>query len=160
MQTFTECIPCFERQIEKLSTLAARIYAQAAKVSGQNDFFAQHKHTANTKVLELLPALEECIQASPDCLLTALRFSLIANSIDVGVDAEFDWEAALTQEKSQEETGGYFTLRQMLDAGKNQVMILRDNAGEIGMDTLLVKQLRSLGAEVSYVPGNKELPTI
>jgi hypothetical protein len=183
MQTFTECIPCFERQIEKLSTLAAgddrelqerilkqcqdvlrqtdinhpppelvaRIYAQATKLSGRNDFFARHKHTANTKVLELLPALEERIQASPDRLLTALHFSLIANYIDVGVDAKFDWEAALTQEKSQEEMGGYFSLRQMLDAGKTQVMILGDNAGEIGMDTLLVKQLHSLGAEVSYV---------
>jgi uncharacterized protein with ATP-grasp and redox domains len=30
-------------------------------------------------------------------------------------------------------------------------MILGDNAGEIGMDTLLVKQLQNLGAEVTYV---------
>ncbi len=183
MQTFTECIPCFERQIEKLAAmvagddrklqeriqqqcqeiirqtdtnhpppeLAARIYAQAAKITGQNDFFAQHKHTANTQVLDLLPSLEERIQASPDPLLTALRFSLIANYIDVGVDGEFDWEAALTQEKAQEEVGGYAKLYQLLQTDRPQVMILGDNAGEIGMDTLLVKQLQSLGAEVTYV---------
>ena len=183
MQTFTECIPCFERQIEKLAAmvagddlefqrhlqtqcqevirhtdtnhpppeLAARIYARAAQISGQNDFFAQHKHTANTQVLKILPTLDNRIQASPDPLLTAIRFSLIANYIDVGVDGEFDWEVALTQEKAQEEMGGYPKLRQMLDARESQVMILGDNAGEIGMDTLLVKQLQSLGAEVTYV---------
>ena len=183
MQTFTECIPCFERQIEKLAImvanndlelqklitrecqeiirqtdtnhpppeLAARIYAQAANVTGQNDFFAQHKHAANTQVLKILPTLDDRIQASPDPLLTALRFSLIANYIDVGVDGEFDWETALTQEKAQEEMGGYPKLWQMMDTEKSQVMILGDNAGEIGMDTLLVKQLQSLGAEVTYV---------
>ena len=183
MQTFTECIPCFERQIEKLATmvagddlelqklitrecqniirqtdinhpppeLAARIYAQAAKVTGQNDFFAQHKHTANSLVLDLLPRLEKHIQASPDRLLTALRFSLIANYIDVGVDGDFDWEAALSQEKAQEKMGGYSKLCQLLGTGRSRVMILGDNAGEIGMDTLLVKQLQTLGAEVTYV---------
>jgi len=183
MQTFTECLPCFERQIEKLAAmvaaddrklqeriqqqcqeiirqtdtnhpppeLAARIYAQAAKLTGQNDFFAQHKHKANTQVLELLPSLEERIQASPDPLLTSLRFSLIANYIDVGVDGEFDWEAALTQEKAQEEVGGYSKLCQLLHTDRPQVMILGDNAGEIGMDTLLVKQLQGLEAEVTYV---------
>ncbi|MDZ7760683.1 MAG: ARMT1-like domain-containing protein [Desulfovermiculus sp.] len=183
MQTFSECIPCFERQIKKLAAmvssqdldlqkrvqtqcldhlntadtnypppeLAARIYAKAAEISGQNDFFAQHKQAANTQVLGLLPRLEERIQASSDSLLTALRFSLIANYIDVGVDGEFDWETALDQEKAQEEMGGYPMFRQRLDTGKSQVMILGDNAGEIGMDTLLVKQLQNLGAEVTYV---------
>ncbi|WP_027370516.1 damage-control phosphatase ARMT1 family protein [Desulfovermiculus halophilus] len=183
MQTFTECIPCFERQIEKLAAmiagedhqlqqqiqtqcrdiihatdtnhpppeLAARIYAQAAEISGQNDFFAQHKHTANTQVLNLLPVLKKQIQTSPDPLLTALRFSLIANYIDVGVDGEFDWEAALNQEKAQERMQGYTTLRQLLESVRTRIMILGDNAGEIGMDTLLVKELQKLGAEVSYV---------
>jgi hypothetical protein len=183
MQTFTECIPCFERQIEKLAAmvsaedrdlreriqtqckeiiqatdpnhpppeLAARIYAQAAKLTGQNDFFAQHKHKANTQVLELLPCLGKRIQASPDPLLTALRFSLIANYIDVGVDGEFDWEAALIQEKAQERMEGYPALRQLLESSRSQVMILGDNAGEIGMDTLLVQELQKLEVEVSYV---------
>ncbi|MFO7877065.1 MAG: ARMT1-like domain-containing protein [Desulfovermiculus sp.] len=189
MQTFTECIPCFERQIDKLATmvagddlelqklikkecreiirqtdtnypppeLAARIYAQAANVTGQNDFFAQHKYTANTQVLDLLPRLEKNIQASPDRLLTALRFSLIANYIDVGVDGDFDWEAALSQEKAQEKMGGYSKLCQLLNTDQSRVMILGDNAGEIGMDTLLVKQLQTLGAEVTYVVRGKPI---
>ena len=181
MQTFAECIPCFERQIKKLSAmvsgqdlelhnriqasclellhstdihhpppeLAARIYAQASMISGENDFFAQHKQAANAQVLSLLPELQERVQASPDPLLTALRFSLIANYIDVGVDNDFDWEAALIQEKAQEEMQGYTKLRRMLDTGR-RVMILGDNAGEIGMDLLLVRQLQSLGSEVTY----------
>jgi hypothetical protein len=189
MQTFTECIPCFERQIEKLASmladddfelqklitsqcqdiirqtdtnhpppeLAARIYAQAAKITGHNDFFAQYKNMANTQVLDLLPSLEEQIQASPDRLLTALRFSLIANYIDVGVDGEFDWESALSQEKAQERMGGYFRFCQLLGTGRSKVMILGDNAGEIGMDTLLVKQLKALGAEVTYVVREKPI---
>jgi hypothetical protein len=189
MQTFTECIPCFERQIEKLASmladddfelqklitsqcqdiirqtdtnhpppeLAARIYAQAAKITGHNDFFAQYKNMANTQVLDLLPSLEEQIQASPDRLLTALRFSLIANYIDVGVDGEFDWESALSQEKAQERMGGYFRFCQLLGTGRSKVMILGDNAGEIGMDTLLVKQLKALGADVTYVVREKPI---
>jgi hypothetical protein len=36
-------------------------------------------------------------------------------------------------------------------------MILGDNAGEIGMDTLLVKQLKALGAEVTYVVREKPI---
>ncbi|MFW6177993.1 MAG: damage-control phosphatase ARMT1 family protein [Desulfohalobiaceae bacterium] len=182
MQTFTECIPCFERQIEKLADmaagedqslrqnlqqqclevirstdrhhpppeLAARIYARAARITGSNDFFAQHKQKANARVLGLLPSLEERVQASPDPLLTSLRFSLIANYIDAGLDEEFDWEAALAQEQAQEELGGYDRLLHLLQAKKGQVLILGDNAGEIGMDTLLVRQLQALGAEVSY----------
>ncbi|MGM0425223.1 MAG: damage-control phosphatase ARMT1 family protein [Thermodesulfobacteriota bacterium] len=182
MQTFTECIPCFQRQIEKLAgmvaaedaslrmgiisecqkvieqtdtqnpppELAARIYTQAARICGQNDFYAEHKHKANTQVMRLLPQLQERIQASSDPILTALRFSLIANYIDAGVQEDFDWESALVQEKAQEEIGGYLDLRKLLEAGQIKVMILGDNAGEIGMDTLLVRQLQSLGAEVIY----------
>ncbi|MFO8032498.1 MAG: ARMT1-like domain-containing protein [Desulfohalobiaceae bacterium] len=182
MQTFTECIPCFQRQIEKLADmvaaedaslrmdiisecqkvieqtdtqnpppeLAARIYTQAARICGQNDFYAEHKHKANTQVMRLLPQLQERIQASSDPILTALRFSLIANYIDAGVQEDFDWESALVQEKAQEEIGGYLDLRKLLEAGQIKVMILGDNAGEIGMDTLLVRQLQSLGAEVIY----------
>lgn len=156
MQTFTECINCFQRQIEKLAVmaagediflqtrlisecqkiieqtdpqkpppeLAARVYARAAAICGQNDFFAQYKHKANTRVMRLLPKLQERIQASSDPLLTALRFSLIANYIDVGVEEDFDWESALVQEEVQEEIGGYSELRSLLDAGQAKVMIL------------------------------------
>lgn len=130
--------------------LAARIYARAAKICGRNDLFAQHKHKANTQVLHLLPKLQERVQSSLDPLLTALRFALIANYIDAGVEEDFDWESALIQEEAQEEISGYAELCRLLDAGQAQVMILGDNAGEIGMDTLLVKQLQRLGTEVIY----------
>ncbi|MFP4285736.1 MAG: damage-control phosphatase ARMT1 family protein, partial [Desulfovermiculus sp.] len=102
-------------------------------------------------------SLEKHIQDSHDRLLTALRFSLIANYIDVGVDGEFDWESALSQEKAEEKMGGYSKFRRLLDAGRPQVMILGDNAGEIGMDTLLVKQLKTLGVEVTYVVREKPI---
>ncbi|MFW5735032.1 MAG: damage-control phosphatase ARMT1 family protein, partial [Oceanidesulfovibrio sp.] len=68
---------------------------------------------------------------------------------------EFDWETALEAEREAvwgEEA--YPVFRERVRPGA-RVLIMGDNAGEIGLDTLLVKVLSERGAEVTYAVRDK-----
>ncbi len=130
--------------------LAAEYYPKLTEAFGGKDLFARHKDAANARVLELLPSLEAVVRESDDPLRAALGLSLVGNYIDVGVGTEYDWEHALEAEKHAEwGEEAYPVFRERIRPGAH-VLIMGDNAGEIGLDTLLVKALSELGAEVTY----------
>ncbi|TVM18856.1 hypothetical protein DPQ33_05195 [Oceanidesulfovibrio indonesiensis] len=135
--------------------LAAEFYPELTDPLGIVDLFADHKDEANARVLELLPGLEQTVRQASDPLRAALGLSLVGNYIDAGVSMEFDWEHALEAEKHAawgEEA--YPVFRERIRPGA-QVLIMGDNAGEIGLDTLLVKVLSEMGAEVTYAVRDK-----
>lgn len=130
--------------------LAAEYYPVLTEANGGADLFAVHKEQANTRVLALLPQLEAYVRDSADPLRAALGLSLVGNYIDAGVGIEYDWEHALEAEKGAPwGRDAYPAFRERIRPGA-KVLILGDNAGEIGLDTLLVKELAGLGAEVVY----------
>lgn len=129
--------------------LAGRLYAMLRNVTGVDDCFYEEKKCANQRALELLPALEEKVRRSEDPLATALEISIIGNYIDAGVEKTFDWE------KEMHSVGGMLIpdcldrFRRKAVAGAH-VLMVGDNAGEIGFDRLLVSELLALGTHVTY----------
>jgi len=150
-------ILAFSEQFSKMDLsrtppdLAAELYALAGRLIGEDDPFQKHKRRANQRAMELLPDLEGLVMQNQDPLLAALNVSIIGNYIDEGVARIFDWEKALTRET---DTGwgdsSYPRFKDMIGSTR-EILILGDNAGEIALDTLLVKVLKEFGLDVTYV---------
>ncbi len=130
--------------------LAAELYGLMARLTDCPDPFAAHKRRANERVKALLPHLESLVFKADDPLQAALELSITGNYIDAGVGQERDWEAALVGETGQSLEGGDYERFQKTVEERRDVLIVGDNAGEIGLDTLLVRALKARGVEVTY----------
>ncbi len=130
--------------------LAGKLNALMRGHHGVDDPFAAHKRRANDRVLQMLPALQNELETCEDTLLGALHLSLAGNLIDVGVAQEFDWEAALETAMHEPPPEAYYAFAAELRPGR-ELLILGDNTGEIGLDTLLVQECAARGANVTYV---------
>lgn len=132
--------------------LAGDLFARIARITGDPDPFLRDKQAANERVMELMPGLAAMVaaeRASGDPLRTALNLAIIGNFMDVGVARIFDWERALAEEAGLCLGEAFAAFRAELSPGA-RVLVLGDNAGEIGLDTLLVKELQGLGCDVAY----------
>lgn len=136
--------------------LAREMYDIAAGITGCEDPYLEEKRDANAKVVALLPLLEKMVADHPDPFRAALAVSIIGNFIDSGVAEVFDWEQALSSEKGSERDadpalrGAAFDDFLAACSPGAEVLILGDNAGEIGLDTLLVRQLTARECRVTY----------
>ncbi len=129
---------------------ASHLYPMAAEILEIADPFAQAKWDANQRVMDILPDLRSRVMKDDNPLHTALNVSIIGNYIDHGPPESFDWEHALDNEQDTGFLNGTverFTAR--LHSGAN-LLILGDNAGEIGLDTLLVQLLSERGVNTTY----------
>lgn len=147
----------FSRELPKLDlslcppALAGYIYGCLSQWTQEPDPFAEQKKLANAKVLQHLPRLETLLERNKTPLALALHLAVIGNYIDAGIDHGFDWEEALDREKEifdQDPVVKDFASQ--LGPG-TRLFILGDNAGEIALDTLLVKEIKKTGTDVTYV---------
>ncbi len=129
---------------------AGHLYPLGAEILGVLDPFAEAKREANEQVMSILPALRTQIRSHGNPLHAALNVSIIGNYIDLGVKLSFDWRQALSDETDMaflEKAYGPFFKK--LQPGA-RLLILGDNAGEIGLDTILVELLHERGVNVTY----------
>lgn len=140
-----------EELAEPAPWLATQLYARANEMAGEADPYKEHKLRANARVLEMLPQLQGMVDQAVDPLRTALGISITGNYIDVGAPHRTDWESALIEETKNTHWAGdvYEQFSAELQPGVS-VLIVGDNCGEIGLDTILVKELQARGCEVSY----------
>jgi uncharacterized protein with ATP-grasp and redox domains len=125
------------------------------KVTGNPDPYKQKKQLSNKKALEVVPLAKTIIlkETSPE-----LRFRKACLSAIVGNIMEFDIPdnpfkftdlENLIQEA--EKDLAIDEIPQIFNKAKKakRVLYLTDNAGEIAFDTLLVQELKNLGAHVT-----------
>jgi uncharacterized protein with ATP-grasp and redox domains len=143
-----ELLPRFDLD-QPPPALAGRLYALLRRVTGVDDCFAEEKRRSNARVLTLLPELGEKVRRSRDPLSTALEISIIGNYMDAGVETRFDWEGELERVDETLDPAVVNSFRKRAVPGA-RVLFVGDNAGEIGLDRLLVGELLALGAQVSY----------
>lgn len=124
-----------------------------ARVTGCKDPYKEKKTEANRRALELLPGLKKLVEEKTvkERLRAACLISCLGNVLDYDVpgnDSDIDSAMELLHE------GFYIDdtdkLRVLIREG-GEVLFLTDNAGEIGFDTLLVEELKKLGAQVAVV---------
>jgi len=137
--------------------LARELYALSSELTGCADPFIEDKRQANARVAELLPDLRRAVEHHAEPLRAALAVSIVGNFIDSGVAHRFDWEGALEAlEPDADGTpdpalhGEVFDAFVQAAAPGARVLLLGDNAGEVGLDTLLVRQLVLRGCEVIF----------
>jgi uncharacterized protein with ATP-grasp and redox domains len=122
-----------------------------ARVTGCEDPYQEMKKEANRHAMELLPGLREHMAEQPEAerLRAACLISCLGNVVDYDVpgnDSDIDAAMGLLEE------GFYIDdideLKKHIETG-TRLLFFTDNAGEIAFDTLVVEELRKLGAHVT-----------
>jgi hypothetical protein len=122
-----------------------------ARVTGCEDPYREMKEEANKHAMELLPGLRKHVAEQPEAerLRAACLISCLGNVVDYDVpgnDSDIDAAMALLDE------GFYIDdideLKKHVEKG-TRLLFFTDNAGEIAFDTLVVEELRKLGAHVT-----------
>ncbi|MUM78122.1 DUF89 family protein [Pseudodesulfovibrio sp. F-1] len=118
------------------------------------DYYLDDKRRDNQAALRLLPGLQarldaEAAKPGGHPLALALELAIIGNCMDRGVDLNLDWESELDALDRCVDPAilARFSAETLTGA---RVMVLGDNAGEIVLDTLLVRQLLARGCDVTY----------
>jgi len=134
---------------ESPPSLAGRLFRETGHYVDGVDIFKTQKEEANRRVLELLPQVREQVLSCENPLLAAMGVSIIGNYMDCAVMGEFDWESELEHlEKDLDQE----LFARFLERVKSEkaLLVLGDNAGEIGLDTILSSLLQEQGVKVTY----------
>jgi uncharacterized protein with ATP-grasp and redox domains len=112
------------------------IHRLIKKITGNKDPYLKQKIDNTEMALSFLPKIEEKIKNSDDSFLTAIKFSIAGNAIDLGAKTEVDADVeksfndALSRDIDKE---AVLNLKNDIK-GASSVLFLTDNAGEIVFD--------------------------
>lgn len=143
----SDCVP---------SVLGAERERLIARITGCVDPYKERKVKENELALSILPEMETRLdETEPDeKLRMATKISCLGNVIDYDVPGNnASLEDALEFLDNLLYIDDTDELKSMIEEGTD-LLFLTDNAGEIALDTLLVKELRRLGARVTVTVKN------
>ncbi len=124
------------------------------KITGNPDPFKHRKQLSNKKALETLPLAKSIVmkEASPELRFRkACLASIVGNIMEFDIpDNPFKFKDLEELIQQAEKDLVIDEISQIFNKAKNaqRILFLTDNAGEIAFDTLLVQELKNLGAEV------------
>ncbi len=132
------------------SVLGAQRGRLIAKLTGCNDPYKEQKVKENQQALLILNDLEKQLATTVDreklrvatkiaCLGNVIDYDVPGNNANLGDALKF-LDNPLYIDNTDE-------MKERIEKG-TRILFLTDNAGEIALDTLLVKELRRLGAHV------------
>ena len=122
-----------------------------AEITGCRDPYKEQKLQENKRALKILPELMKILEETPpeEKLRTASKIACLGNVIDYDVPGN---NANLDDALKLLETPFFIDdtdkLKALIQPGTT-LLFLTDNAGEIALDTLLVRELKRLGAYVT-----------
>lgn len=110
------------------------------------DRFAKEKAQANAFVLERMDRIRACVRSAPDPVYAAMQYAVLGNYLDYSALGDRVDLNALdeTLEKGREiplDTAVYRKFRRDLEQA-GSLLLLTDNAGEIGFDRILGECIR------------------
>jgi uncharacterized protein with ATP-grasp and redox domains len=119
--------------------LAQKVHSIVKMVTNENDPYKYVKQESNDLILRMYPKLKETVKNSEDPLRTAVRLAIAGNIIDFGVSQKFNLEETIREVlKKKFAIDDYKKLKKNLENAKTLLFFV-DNAGEIGLDKLLVE---------------------
>lgn len=126
-----------------MNTLASDLIQKIYSIEG--DRYAAEKEESNRFVLERLDTIRKKIRSAPDSVYAGIQFSILGNYLDFAALKNVSFEKLdqmlNTAADIQVDTEVYRSLCRELETGKN-LILLTDNAGEIGFDRLLAEEIR------------------
>jgi len=135
--------------------LATILHRKVYDILGTNDPYKELKERSNEVALSLLPTAESFIKEARDPFEAAVVCSIVGNLLDFGIRS-----SAYTPEKLAERfqalTGEGLHVNHTrrlkgLLKERGEVLYFTDNCGEIVFDTLLLKEIKTLGVGISLV---------
>ena len=132
-------------------------------ITGNSDPYAKKKQMSNRKAMAVLPVAKELVEketSTESRFRKACMCSIVGNIIEFDIPKhrfEFEDIEKLIQEAQEQlaidELSEIFSLAKKA----KQILYLTDNAGEIAFDTLLVQELKRLGAHVTVAVKGKPI---
>jgi len=125
------------------------------RITGNQDPYAERKQMSNKNALEMLPLAKNLVsnESSRDLRFRkACLCSIVGNVIEFDIpDNPFDYTDLQKLIQRAEEDLAIDEIAQFFDKTRKakNILYLADNAGEIVFDTLLVQELKKLGAHVT-----------
>jgi uncharacterized protein with ATP-grasp and redox domains len=125
------------------------------EITGNPDPFKQRKQASNKKALETLPLAKNLVlnETSPEkCFRKACLTAIVGNIMEFDIpDNPFKFTDLEKLIQEAENDLAIDEIPQIFDKTKKakRILYLTDNAGEIAFDTLLVEELKKLGAHVT-----------
>lgn len=133
------------------------------RLTGNPDPYAKEKLLSNQKALEILPLAKKLV-SNQSCAKSRFRkaclSSIVGNIIEFGIpDHMFKFQDIKKLILRAEEDLAIDEIPKIFDTAKKakRVLYLTDNAGEIAFDTLLVHELKKLGAQVTVAVKGKPI---
>jgi len=133
------------------------------RVSGNPDPYEKKKWLSNKRALEILPQAKKFVAGGtpPEAKFRrACLCSIVGNIIEFDIpEHEFKFEDIGKLIQQAESDLAIDQISQICDAAKQagEILYLTDNAGEIAFDTLLVRELKNLGAHVTVAVKGKPI---
>ncbi|MFX0089393.1 MAG: DUF89 domain-containing protein [Candidatus Hodarchaeota archaeon] len=133
---------------DSLPAMGTNVHRIVKRVTGHDDPYKHIKKEMNEAVLTFEKEVASDIDSSKNPLLTAIRYAIAGNKIDVGPGRKFDIKdvvrsiayEGLCIDDSQE------LLERVKRGGR--ILYLTDNAGEIVFDKLLMKELKRFNVDI------------
>jgi len=144
----------------KLGTRRDRL---VKKVTGNADPYQKKKWLSNKHALEILPQAKKFVvsgSTSEAKFRRACLCSIVGNVIEFDIpEHEFKFEDIGKLIQQAENDLALDEVSQIHDAAKQarEILYLTDNAGEIAFDTLLVRELKNVGAHVTVAVKGKPI---
>ena len=131
------------------------IYQRVREITGVEDPYKKIKESNIEEALSLYPELKQIVKNSPNKLLTAIRIAIAGNTIDLGLDREFNILNDINKILKQD--FAIFDFEEFTSQLKKvkSILYIGDNAGETVFDKILIEEL---GKPVTYVV--RDIPII
>lgn len=133
------------------------------RVTGNLDPYEKKKWLSNKQALEILPQAKKFVASgvSPEAKFRrACLCAIVGNIIEFDIpEHEFKFEDIGKLIRQAENDLAIDEISKIHDAAKQakEILYLTDNAGEIAFDTLLVRELKNLGAHVTVAVKSKPI---
>ncbi|MGC8895403.1 MAG: damage-control phosphatase ARMT1 family protein [Candidatus Bathyarchaeia archaeon] len=130
-------------------------------VSGNEDPYKRNKRISNEKALKILPFAKKIVEegyAQEDRFKRAILCSIVGNVIEFDIPGHnftFGGIGKLFKNASKDLAIDDSSKIYELAKKATTILYLTDNAGEIVFDTLLVEQLKNMGAKVTVAVKDK-----
>jgi len=132
-------------------------------ITGNPDPYAKKKQTSNQKAMTILPVAKKLVEKETSMesrFRKACMCCIVGNIIEFGIPGHrFEFEDIEKLIQTAEKQLVIDQLSEIFSLAKKakQVLYLTDNAGEIAFDTLLVRELKRLGARVTVAVKGKPI---
>ncbi len=132
------------------AALSQPAYEIISRITGIKDPYAQNKAETNQLALSIMPEISNLVQNADDPLNAAVHAAVAGNIIDLGIGHKFDIHKDIALIMNQKfAINALEDFRAELRPGRT-LLYLGDNAGEIVLDTLLVRQILDAGINILF----------